>query len=227
MGTAYAWGLRGSQEVLKTAPTLKHFLGYNNETDRCVTSSGLPPRVLHEYELKAFRPALEAGAAVAVMPSYNLVNGRPAHLSPLIGSHLREWAPDDILVVSDAYAPGNLTTPQGYHKDLPEAYAHAIKAGLDSFTQDDADAAATLGHIRTALGRGLLTEADLDAAVRHTLSIRVRLGSSTPPRRTTRSPTTWSTAPSTGGSRERPPASRSRCSRTTGCCRSPRRAPSR
>ncbi|GAA4201171.1 glycoside hydrolase family 3 protein [Microbispora amethystogenes] len=176
MGTAYAWGLRGSHEVLKTAPTLKHFLGYNNETDRCVTSSGLPPRVLHEYELKAFRPALEAGAAVAVMPSYNLVNGRPAHLSPLIGSHLREWAPDDILVVSDAYAPGNLTTPQGYHKDLPEAYAHAIKAGLDSFTQDDADGAATLGHIRTALGRGLLTEADLDAAVRHTLSIRVRLG---------------------------------------------------
>lgn len=176
MGTAYARGLRGDHGVLKTAPTLKHFLGYNNETDRCVTSSGLPPRVLHEYELKAFRQPIESGAAVAVMPSYNLVNGRPAHLSPLINSHLRAWADDEILVVSDAYAPGNLAGLQAYHKNLPEAYAHAIKAGLDSFTQDDADSATTLGHIRTAFERGLLTEADIDTAARHALSIRVRLG---------------------------------------------------
>ncbi|WP_440104847.1 glycoside hydrolase family 3 C-terminal domain-containing protein [Streptosporangium sp. H16] len=177
MATAYASGLRGSDPtVLKTAPTLKHFLGYNNETDRCVTSSDLPPRVLREYELPAYRPALESGAAVAVMPSYNLVNGRPAHLSPLIGEVLRAWAPDDLLVVSDAYAPANLTGLQGYHDDLPEAYAHAIKAGLDSFTQDDDRPEATLGHLRAALERGLLTEADVDAAVRHTLSVRFRLG---------------------------------------------------
>ncbi|WP_433252022.1 glycoside hydrolase family 3 C-terminal domain-containing protein [Streptosporangium sp. CA-135522] len=177
MATAYASGLRGSDpNVLKTAPTLKHFLGYNNETDRCVTSSNLPPRVLHEYELPAYRPALEHGAAVAVMPSYNLVNGRPAHLSPLINEVLRGWASDDVLVVSDAYAPGNLTGLQAYHDDLPEAYAHAIKAGLDSFTQDDDRSEATLGHIRQALERGLLAEADVDVAVRHALSIRFRLG---------------------------------------------------
>ncbi|GGS82236.1 sugar hydrolase [Planobispora rosea] len=177
MAAAYASGLRGSDpRILKTAPTLKHFLGYNNETDRCVTSSNLPPRVLHEYELPAYRPALEQGAAVAVMPSYNLVNGRPAHLSPLIGEVLRGWAPDDILVVSDAYAPGNLTGLQAYYDDDAEAYAHAIRAGLDSFTQDDDRTEATLGHIRRALERGLLTEADVDAAVRHALSIRFRLG---------------------------------------------------
>ncbi|MFC7029635.1 glycoside hydrolase family 3 C-terminal domain-containing protein [Nonomuraea rubra] len=177
MATAYASGLRGSApEVLKTAPTLKHFLAYNNETDRCTTSSNLPPRVLHEYELPAFRGPIESGAAVAVMPSYNLVNGRPAHLSPLIARALRAWAPDDLLVVSDAYAPGNLTALQGYHDSLPEAYAHAVKAGLDSFTQDDDRTEATLGHLRDALARGLLAEEDVDAAVRHTLSIRFRLG---------------------------------------------------
>jgi beta-glucosidase len=177
MATAYASGLRGDHPtVLKTAPTLKHFLGYNNETDRCTSSSNLPPRVLHEYELPAYRAPLEAGAAVAVMPSYNLVNGRPAHLSPLIDRVLRDWAPGDLLVVSDAYAPANLTGLQGYHEDLPEAYAHAIKAGLDSFTQDDDRPEATLGHIREALRRGLLAEADIDRAVRHALSIRLRLG---------------------------------------------------
>ncbi|MFI6792428.1 glycoside hydrolase family 3 C-terminal domain-containing protein [Nonomuraea sp. NPDC050383] len=177
MGEAYAHGLRGSDPtVLRTAPTLKHFLAYNNETDRCSTSSNLPPRVLHEYELPAFRPAIESGAAVAVMPSYNLVNGRPAHLSPLIERVLRAWAPDDLLVVSDAYAPANLTGVQGYHETLPEAYAHAVKAGLDSFTQDDDRPEATLGHLREAVRRGLLTEADVDRAVRHVLSIRFRLG---------------------------------------------------
>ncbi|MEV4110590.1 glycoside hydrolase family 3 C-terminal domain-containing protein [Nonomuraea sp. NPDC049695] len=177
MAAAYARGLRGSApEVLKTAPTLKHFLAYNNETDRCTTSSNLPPRVLHEYELPAFRPAIEQGVAVAVMPSYNLVNGRPAHLSPLIGQVLRAWAPDDLLVVSDAYAPGNLTALQGYHDTLPEAYAHAIKAGLDSFTQDDDRSEATLGHLREALAKGLMSEEDVDGAVRHALSIRFRLG---------------------------------------------------
>ncbi|MFI6476766.1 glycoside hydrolase family 3 C-terminal domain-containing protein [Nonomuraea sp. NPDC050663] len=176
MGEAYARGLRGSAPVMRTAPTLKHFLGYNNETDRCVTSSNLPPRVLHEYELPCYRPALESGAAVAVMPSYNLVNGRPAHLSPLINEILRAWAPDDIHVVSDAYAPGNLTGLQAYHDDAAEAYAHAIKAGLDSFTQDDDRPQDTLDHIADALARGLLTEDDLDLAVRHALSIRFRLG---------------------------------------------------
>ncbi|MGW7479263.1 glycoside hydrolase family 3 C-terminal domain-containing protein [Nonomuraea muscovyensis] len=177
MATAYARGLRGSDPtILKTAPTLKHFLGYNNETDRCVTSSNLPPRVLHEYELPAYRPALESGAAVAVMPSYNLVNGRPAHLSPLIERALRAWAPDEILVVSDAYAPGNLTGLQRYHDTLPEAYAHAVRAGLDSFTQDDDRGEATIGHLREAVDRGLLAEADVDRAVRHALSIRFRLG---------------------------------------------------
>ena len=66
MGTAYATGLRGDHpRYLRTAPTVKHFLGYNNEDDRCVTSSDLRPRVLHEYELLCFRGPVEAGAAVA------------------------------------------------------------------------------------------------------------------------------------------------------------------
>ncbi|GAA3129899.1 hypothetical protein GCM10020001_059680 [Nonomuraea salmonea] len=79
-------------------------------------------------------------------------------------------------MVSDAYAPGNLTGLQGYHDTLPEAYAHAVKAGLDSFTQDDDRAEATLGHLRAALDQGLLTEQDIDQAAGHALAIRFRLG---------------------------------------------------
>src|SRR5687767_7309773 len=63
LGTAYATGLRGDHPVyLRTAPTLKHFLGYNNETDRCTTSSAMRARVLHEYEFPCFRGPIAAGA---------------------------------------------------------------------------------------------------------------------------------------------------------------------
>ncbi|MFI9589427.1 glycoside hydrolase family 3 protein [Nonomuraea sp. NPDC052265] len=128
LATSFSRGLTGSAPTaMRTAPTLKHFLAYNNETDRCVTSSNLPPRVLREYELPAFRPAIEQGVAVAVMPSYNLVNGRPAHLSPLIGEVLRAWAPGDLLVVSDAYAPGNLTGLQAYHEATSSARASSSR----------------------------------------------------------------------------------------------------
>ncbi len=176
LSRAYARGLAGDGPTLRLAPTLKHFLGYNNEEDRCTTSSDLPPRVLHEYELPAHLPALRDGSAVGVMPSYNLVNGRPAHLSPLIDEVLRPAAPDPLLVVSDAHAPGNLAGLQAFHPDLPTAYAHAIRAGLDSFTQDDADPEATLEHIEEALRRGLLTEDDIARAAGRALSLRVRLG---------------------------------------------------
>lgn len=105
MAVAYARGLAGPHpHRMDTAPTLKHFLAYNNETDRCTSSSHLPPRVLHEYELPAFLPALREGVAVAVMPSYNLVNGRPAHLSPLINDVLRAAAPDELMVVRSTFS---------------------------------------------------------------------------------------------------------------------------
>ncbi|MFD0431340.1 glycoside hydrolase family 3 N-terminal domain-containing protein [Streptomyces zhihengii] len=83
VAVAYTRGLRGDHPVhWRTAPILKHWLAHNNETDRDVSSASVRPRVLHEYDLRAFRGAVEAGAVAGVMPAYNLVNGRPNHLSP-------------------------------------------------------------------------------------------------------------------------------------------------
>ncbi|GIF15418.1 glycoside hydrolase family 3 protein [Actinoplanes teichomyceticus] len=177
LSTAYATGLRGDHpKWLRTAPTLKHFLAYNNETDRCVTSSNVPPRVLHEYELPAFRPAIAAGAAVAVMASYNLVNGRPTHLSPLINEVLRGWAEDDVMVVGDAMAVHNIAGDQRWADDHVTGFAAALRAGVDCVTEDGDDPAPTIARLTSALERGLITESDVDAAVRHILSVRIRLG---------------------------------------------------
>ncbi|MFF1820540.1 glycoside hydrolase family 3 C-terminal domain-containing protein [Kribbella sp. NPDC058245] len=177
LAIAFGSGLGGDGSgPLRTAPTLKHFLAYNNETDRCTTSSSMPARVLWEYELPAFEAPLRAGAAVAVMPSYNLVNGRPAHLSPLINDVLRGWSDQDVLVVSDAGAPANLFGLQGYCADGAIAYAAALRAGVDSFTQDDNDAGPSTRLLEEALERGLITQQDIDRAAARALTLRFRLG---------------------------------------------------
>jgi beta-glucosidase len=177
ISTAYGRGLAGDDPAhLKTAPTLKHYLAYNNEAGRDVTSSNVPPRVLNEYDRRAFEPALRAGAATGVMASYNLVNGRPATVDPDLGALVRRWSDWPLFNVSDAYAPYNLTGSQHYFATQAEADAAVIKAGLDSFTVDDGNGQPTVTAIKQALDQGLLTVHDIDVSAGHALSIRFRLG---------------------------------------------------
>ncbi|PZH15277.1 sugar hydrolase [Streptomyces sp. NTH33] len=177
IAVAYTRGLRGDHPVYwRTAPVLKHWLAHNNETRRDTTSSSVRPRVLHEYDLRAFREAVEAGAVAGVMPAYNLVNGRPNHVSPYLREHLRTWTDQDLLVCSDAGAPSNLVDSEHYFATHEEATAAALLAGVDSFTDHGTDPAKTVARVRGALEQGLLTEADVDAAVRRQLSVRFRLG---------------------------------------------------
>ncbi|MEE1668267.1 glycoside hydrolase family 3 C-terminal domain-containing protein [Streptomyces sp. WAC07094] len=177
LSTAYGTGLTGGDpDHLKTAPTLKHFLADNNEVRRDTTSSDLRPRVLKEYDEQAFKPAIEADAATGVMSSYNLVNGRPNTVNPALDDTVRSWTSRDLLNVTDAFAPGNLTGSQKYYGTQAEADAAALKAGIDSFTDNDTDPGPTTAAIKSALSTGLLKEKDIDEAVGHILAIRVRLG---------------------------------------------------
>ncbi|POX48863.1 glycoside hydrolase family 3 protein [Streptomyces sp. Ru72] len=177
ISTAYGTGLTGGDpNHLKTAPTIKHFLANNNEEHRDTTSSELRPRVLKEYDEEAFKPAIEADAATGVMSSYNLVNGRPNTVNPAMDDTVRGWTSQDLLNVTDAAGPGNLVGSQKYYGTQSEADAAALKAGIDSFTENDADSGPTTTAIKSALSSGLLKESDVDTAARHVLSIRVRLG---------------------------------------------------
>src|SRR5512142_1890332 len=93
VATAYGQGMEGGDPAhLKAAPTLKHYLAYNNEAGRDVTSSNVPQRVLNEYDRQAFEPAMTANAATGVMGSYNLVNGRPSTVNPDLGTLVRSWS---------------------------------------------------------------------------------------------------------------------------------------
>jgi beta-glucosidase len=179
ISTAYAGGMSGDDpRHLRTAPTLKHYLANNNEVRRDRTSSNLRPRVKHEYDEAAFRPAIAANAATGVMASYNLANGRPMTVSPDLDDVVRTWTDQVLLNVTDAGAPNNLPASgsQAYYGTLAEADAAALKAGIDSFTTDNTNAGPTTDAINTALAQGLLAESDVDNAVRHILTVRFRLG---------------------------------------------------
>ncbi|MEU6195348.1 glycoside hydrolase family 3 C-terminal domain-containing protein [Streptomyces sp. NPDC047061] len=177
IATAYTRGLRGDHPVYwRTAPVLKHWLAHNNETDRATSSSSVRPRVLHEYDLRAFRETVEAGAVAGVMPAYNLVNGRPNHVSPYLREQLRTWTDEDLLVCSDAGAPSNLVDHEHYFATHEEATAAALLAGVDSFTDHGTDSSQIVARVQGALAQGLLTEPDIDTAVRRQLSVRFRLG---------------------------------------------------
>ncbi|NUU22237.1 MAG: sugar hydrolase, partial [Streptomycetaceae bacterium] len=177
IATAYTRGLRGDHPTYwRTAPVLKHWLAHNNETGRDVTSSSVRPRVLHEYDLRAFRETVEAGATAGVMPAYNLVNGRPNHVSPYLREYLRTWTDEELLVCSDASAPSNLADCQHYFDTHEEATAASLLAGVDSFTDHGTDSSKITARVRGAFDKGLLTESDIDTAVRRHLSVRFRLG---------------------------------------------------
>ncbi|MER5469191.1 glycoside hydrolase family 3 C-terminal domain-containing protein [Streptomyces sp. NPDC002685] len=177
LATAYTRGLRGDHPAYwRTAPVLKHWLAHNNETSRDTSSSSVRPRVLHEYDLRAFRETVEAGAVAGVMPAYNLVNGRPNHVSPHLREQLRTWTDQELLVCSDAGAPSNLVDSEHYFDTHEEATAASLRAGVDSFTDHGTDGSLIAGRVRGALDRGLLSEADIDTAVRRQLTVRFRLG---------------------------------------------------
>ncbi|SOD64639.1 beta-glucosidase [Streptomyces zhaozhouensis] len=176
LATAYTRGLAGDHPTyLRTAPVLKHWIAHNHEVDRDTASTSVRARVLREYEMPAFAEPLRAGGAVGLMPAYNLVNGRPNHLSPLL-DEARGWSAAPLLVCSDAGAPSNIAGTQGYLPDHAAGLAAALRAGVDSFTDHGEDSGPTVARLTEALERGLIDEADVDRAAGRLLATRFRLG---------------------------------------------------
>ena len=179
LAIAYCSGIKGDDPFYyKAIPTLKHFYAYNMEANRDTFSVTLDARNKHEYYLKSFRIPIVAGAAKSMMTSYNLVNGIPCTVDPEINNLVKgQWAKGkDFFVVTDAWAPSNLTGSQQYYPDTTQSYAGMIKAGIDSMTQDDSNNTNVIGYIKSALSQGLLTMTDIDNGVKNILRVRFHTG---------------------------------------------------
>ena len=99
--------IRGVQSHKNKGATIKHFIANEQEFDRYSSNSILSERALREIYLKPFRIAIESSSPLALMTSYNLVNGvHPSERGDLIYDVIRsEWGFEG-LIMSDFYMSG-------------------------------------------------------------------------------------------------------------------------
>lgn len=178
MVVAFVKGLQGNDpKYWRSAALMKHFLANSNENDRDKTSSNFDERLFREYYSFPFRMGVLEGGSRAYMAAYNLMNGVPMTVHPVLEEVTRkEWGQDGI-ICTDAGAMTNLFKSNKFSPDLEHAAASTIKAGIGQFLDDYR--AATRG----ALAKGILTEADIDRALRGNFRVMIRLGLLDPPSR--------------------------------------------
>ncbi|GAB3994862.1 hypothetical protein GCM10029992_10560 [Glycomyces albus] len=206
MVTAYAHGLRGRHDHwVRVLPQMKHFLGYNHELHRSRTSASMSVRALNEYQAVPYRKPVEAGAVLGAMTAYNLVNGVPAVIGPMMEELRREWAPGGFMFLPDGWDAVNLHTTKGEPWDTWEVPAPGdvpypaslaaeegrelderelgvwacglmLKAGQTNFA--DGSELPLVENAAEAVRRGLfgLTMADADRVVRDWLTFLVLSG---------------------------------------------------
>lgn len=186
MAVAYVCGLQGDDLAhLKLAATVKHFAVYNVETGRQHNSAEVDERNLMEYWLPQWKAAIEEGHAQSVMSSYNAINGVPDAVNHYLLTdilrgqwHFDGFVTDDlgaVALLSGGSERNPMEPGQRFSEDPVVATAAAIWAGNDS---DDGEFEK---NIPLAVQRGLLTEADVDRALRRVLRVGFRLGAFDPP----------------------------------------------
>lgn len=170
LSAAFVRGLQGNDpRYWRTAALTKHFLANSQEDLRESSSSNFDERLWREYYAKTFEMAAAAGAP-AMMAAYNAVNGTPAHVHPMLREIvMKEWGLNGI-ICTDGGGLRLLVTDHKAFPDLPAAAAACIKAGINQFLDRQKD------PVTEAVKRGLLTEAEIDQALRGVFRVMIRLG---------------------------------------------------
>ena len=178
LGVEFVRGMQGDDpKYLKTIATPKHYAVHSGpEPERHVFDARASERDMRETYLPAFRAAVVEAKAGSVMCAYNRVNGEPACASGrLMGDLLRgEWGFDGY-VVSDCDAVADIYKHHKFTKTEEEGVALAVRSGTEL----------TCGYeyraLIPAVKQGLISEAEIDAAVRRLFAARFRLGMFDPP----------------------------------------------
>jgi len=186
MGVAYVKGLQGDDpRYIKVAATLKHFAGYNVETNRFAFNAIASNRYWFEYEFVAYRACVTEANVQSVMGAYNSINGVPCCCNKwLLTDVLRGRWHFDGFVVSDCGAVSNICSTHHYVRTPAEAGAAALNSGLDMeggwFSKypnlfND--------YLPEALEKKLVTIETIDSASTRILRARFRMGMFDPPAR--------------------------------------------
>ena len=154
--------------------TLKHLAAYGipQGGHNAATAEVGQNRLMTDY-LPSFEKAICESGAKTVMTSYNTIDGVPCSANRwLLQEVLRNSWNFNGVVFSDLNAVNAIFATQHVAADPAEAAALALKAGVDI----DLGGYNYGGFLKEALRRGLVTEVDLDRAVRHVLQLKHDLG---------------------------------------------------
>jgi beta-glucosidase len=183
LGVAFITGMQGDDldHPVVTA-TAKHYAVHSGpEPLRHGFDAKASAHDIEDTYLPAFRAAVVEGKVKSVMCVYNAVNGVPGCASEyLLDGTLREQWKFQGFVTGDCDAVRDVETGHKYAKSAAEAGAFAIKAGLDSDCTTsglfDQGGAPDYQRYIDAAKQGLLTEAEIDVALKRMLRPRFELG---------------------------------------------------
>jgi beta-glucosidase len=175
MAAAFIRGLQGDNpKYWQAASLLKHFMANSNEDGRAGSSSDFDVRLMREYYSVPFRMGFIEGGARAFMESYNAWNHVPMTTNPIVKTLIQEWGIDGI-ISTDAGGMRYMVSHHKYYATLKEAAAGALKVGTNQYLDP------YLAPLKEALQDKLVTEADVDAALRGKFRTVIRLGLLDPP----------------------------------------------
>jgi beta-glucosidase len=177
MASAFVKGLRGDHpRYLKTAACAKHFAVHSGpEKERHHFNARVSEKDLYETYLPAFRDVVTAGVD-GIMCAYNRTNDEPCCGSPrLLSTILREELGFQGHILTDCGAVNDINLHHKVTASTVESVALAVKNGVGL------DCGVTFLQIPEAVQKGLVSEAEVDRALRPLLETRFRLGLFDPP----------------------------------------------
>ena len=174
MGVAMVKGYQGDDlsDSTSMAACIKHFVGYGAaEGGRDYNSTMISERSLRNTYFPAFKATAEAGAAT-LMTSFNEIDGIPSTGNKwLLKDILRdEWGWDG-MVVTDWNSAGEMIA-HGFSRDLKHSAEQAINAGVDM----DMMSYGFIQYVEELVDEGLVSEKEIDRAVRNILKLKFELG---------------------------------------------------
>jgi beta-glucosidase len=169
--TAFVKGLQGNDPVYwKTASLMKHFLANSNENNRTYNSSDFDERLFREYYSYAFFKGVTEGGSQCFMTAYNKYNGIPCTVHPVLRNvTMKDWGLRGI-ICTDGGAYRQLLSTHAYYPSLDIAAAECIKAGITVFLDN------YMAPLKEALGKGLITEKEIEEAIYGNLRVILKLG---------------------------------------------------
>ena len=182
MGVAFVTGMQGDDPSHpRVVSTAKHYAVHSGpESTRHQADVDVSAHDLEDTYLPAFRAVVTEAHVQSAMCAYNSIDGAPACANTmLLRDHLREAWHFDGYVVSDCGAVADVGMGHHYAPDMPHAAAVSLKAGTDiECVYGQGMAFPQLGD---AVHQQLVTEADLDQALRRLFRARFDLGMFDPP----------------------------------------------